>query len=558
MIFASVLLGASPESLYKAETLVRSLTSLGGLAPSSVIVHTRSGLDDGILAPLRETGCRVNSLATLGDGACGDLMRQLGALHGLADGSVEGYWLLSLDLAVTAALRSVSQDAVAGEVSDRAPLALDAVESIFQAAGVAMPPTIFCDGRRVPIVCTQLDTSMLYIPARIAEPLRCSLTRFEPLIRARSEIASDPCRDRYILELSLAFALASLQVPVLHLCANDIFPLEAESLPVSYDPQKIVRALRIGAVFDAFGLVSSRVRDPALEEAVSSLNALIAQPTGTPYFGFFKRAEARAQRVPALPGNHEFEIACAQCERAFPHRLKLVLHAGTAKTGTKALQGAFYDHVDELAERGVWYPLVNLDPRYKKHQFLVAAFLAGDGAMLATLFKEIVRSAPSGTRTIVLSTEGLFQHWWDFVPESKAMIRHLTSLFDVELWVCFREPVTFAASQYAQLLRNPRQFSPAYGLDVGLDEMLEIEWFKKHLDYVGFVYDVEELIGIGNVRAFRYGSDIVQRMFHAVGAPAFAATAKRVNPSLRRPGVELMRIVNRYDLQPEQKEARRS
>jgi hypothetical protein len=104
-------------------------------------------------------------------------------------------------------------------------------------------------------------------------------------------------------------------------------------------------------------------------------------------------------------------------------------------------------------------------------------------------------------------------------------------------------------------LRNPRVFSPAYGLDVDFDTMLENAWFVKRLDYLGFVLEAEDLIGVGRVRSFRYGPDIVERVFRALGVDAPEGAQETVNPSLRQSGVDLMRVVNRYDLPPEMKQA---
>jgi len=268
-----------------------------------------------------------------------------------------------------------------------------------------------------------------------------------------------------------------------------------------------------------------------------------------------KREAARRACAPALAVGPAFGGALAEALKPFPHRLRLVLHAGTPKTGTKALQAALYTHVDALAQAGVWYPHARVDRELKKHQFLIGPLIAGDQAQLAGVFAEIVRSAPPQTRTIVLSTEGLYQHWWDFAPGSKAMLRQLASIVDLQVWACFREPLAFAITQHAQLLRNPRLFAPAYGLDAGLDEMLDDEWFVQRLDYLGFVFELQELIGSGKVRLFRYGPDIVARVFGALGATASGDTSKLVNPSLRQAGVDVMRIVNRYDLPPEAKYA---
>jgi hypothetical protein len=233
----------------------------------------------------------------------------------------------------------------------------------------------------------------------------------------------------------------------------------------------------------------------------------------------------------------------------------LVLHAGTPKTGTTALQQALYRDGAALNERGIWYPPMRVEPYQKKHQYLVDLLRAADARALAQAFDEIVAAIPPETRTIVLSTEGLFNHWWDYPPEAKSLLRHLGTIFELEMWTCFREPLDFALSQYAQLLRNPRMHSPAYGLDIAFEQILDLEWFTLSLDYLGFVSDVEAVIGAGRVRLFRYGSDIVERIFRALGAEAPSVKAPDVNPSLRTPGVEMMRIVNRYDLPTEPKAA---
>lgn len=264
---------------------------------------------------------------------------------------------------------------------------------------------------------------------------------------------------------------------------------------------------------------------------------------------------AQADSASGLASDGPLVIASSAWAQAFPNPVRLVLHAGTPKTGTTALQQTLFRHVDELAERGIWYPPARVEPQQKKHQFLVDLLLSADRAGWARAFDEIVGSAPRGTHTIVLSTEGLYNHWWDYPFEARAMIRQLGAAFGVEIWTCFREPLAFAVAQYAQLLRNPRTHSPAYGLDVGLDEILENAWFVKRLDYLGFVLEVEALVGERNVRLFRYGPDVVTRIFRALGAEGPADVHTDVNPSLRGSGVELMRVVNRYDLPTEEKNA---
>jgi hypothetical protein len=294
--------------------------------------------------------------------------------------------------------------------------------------------------------------------------------------------------------------------------------------------------------FDAFGLLARNGESARID----ALNAFLAEEQSWPYFCAFKRARARATTPHPLPSDDPFVVAASPWLAKVPSNMRLVVHAGTPKTATKALQHALHEGAATLAQRGVWYPTERIDPVQKKHQFLIEQLLAGDGAALSSSFAGLISTAPPGTHTVVISTEGFYNHWWDFPDVTKAMLRHLAAHLNVEFWTVFREPLAFALSQHAQLVRNPREFSPAYGLDADLDAMLDNPWFAQRLDYYGFVCEVEALTGCGGVRLFRYGDTVVERIFRALGAPPPAQ--EHVNPSLREPGVDIMRIFNRYRL----------
>jgi hypothetical protein len=217
------------------------------------------------------------------------------------------------------------------------------------------------------------------------------------------------------------------------------------------------------------------------------------------------------------------------------------------------MQLAFYENLSERATSGVWYPPDRVDPIEKKHQFLIPPMIGGDVVALTREFETFAAAAPPGTHTILLSTEGFFNHWTDFADASKATLGRLARGAAVEVWVTFREPLDYATTLYTQYLRNPIEYSDLYGRDVDLEVFLDDPRFVRRLDYLGFVRDVERLLGSSGVRAFRYGTDIVARYFHALGLPEPATSSRDVNRSLRAPGVDLIRIVNRYALRGEEK-----
>lgn len=113
----------------------------------------------------------------------------------------------------------------------------------------------------------------------------------------------------------------------------------------------------------------------------------------------------------------------------------------------------------------------------------------------------------------------------------------------------FREPEAFALALYAQHLVNP------FSGSAGLEEMLASEHFACHLDYLGFVREAELLVGARNVRLFRYGDDIVTRLVAALGVRLLPQAPTRANRTLRQPGIDALRVVNRYALSKREKRA---
>lgn len=175
--------------------------------------------------------------------------------------------------------------------------------------------------------------------------------------------------------------------------------------------------------------------------------------------------------------------------------------------------------------------------------------IAGDVQGVGTSVLSALRAMPSNTNFILFSAEGLFNHWWDFAAESRSMLRFLASTFRLEVLICFRDVVEFAVSLYSQSVRNP-PVHPCYGRDLSLGEMLEDEWFRKHLDYVGFLMEVRHSLGDVTIRTFSYSDTVMSEILQYLGAGDLECSGERRNELLHRQGLEMMRIVNRYRLDP--------
>lgn len=243
-----------------------------------------------------------------------------------------------------------------------------------------------------------------------------------------------------------------------------------------------------------------------------------------------------------------------QCEK-----IKLIIHAGTPKTGTTSIQIYLDKKQRKLRSMGILYPH-NLEkiqnPTAPKHQWFEKNLVTAHFDNFLENFKNIISQVKEDTHTIIVSSEGIYNYWWDFPDDSKDILRELSKLFDVEVWAWFREPVAFIESYYKQCIRNPQlENNPCYGKDLSFAQMLEIEWFSQHLNYQGFVTECQAIFGENNVSAFEYNGDVVQEVIQklGLGTPHDNPTPRQ-NNSLNSATIALSKTINRLDLKAKDKE----
>lgn len=256
--------------------------------------------------------------------------------------------------------------------------------------------------------------------------------------------------------------------------------------------------------------------------------------------------------------NIHFAKELAELLKPF-EKLKLIIHAGTPKTGTTSLQTYLDKKQGKLRGKGILYPhnLQKLqNPTAPKHQWFEKNLVTTHVQHFLENFKNIISQVKSDTHTIILSSEGIYNYWWDFPDPSKAILGELSTLFDTELWVWFREPIDFIESYYKQCIRNPQiESNPCYGKDLSFAQMLEIEWFAQHLNYQGFVCECQNLFGKNKVSAFKYQGDVVQEVALKLGlATPHDNPTPRQNKSLNSASIALLRTINQYNLKPRDKE----
>lgn len=253
------------------------------------------------------------------------------------------------------------------------------------------------------------------------------------------------------------------------------------------------------------------------------------------------------------------EIQQTDKHQCTAQKLKLIIHAGTPKTGTTSLQTYLYKKQRKLRGKGILYPH-NLEklknPNAPKHQWFEKNLVTTNLESFLENFKNILSQVTTDTHTIILSSEGIYNYWWDFPDASKDVLSELSKLFEIQLWVWFRAPLTFIESYYKQCIRNPQvDGNPCYGKNLSFADMLKINWFSRHLDYQGFVDECQLLFGENSVSAFNYEGDVVQEVIQKLGlATPHDNPTPRQNKSLNSVSIKLLRTINHYNLKAKDKE----
>ena len=137
---------------------------------------------------------------------------------------------------------------------------------------------------------------------------------------------------------------------------------------------------------------------------------------------------------------------------------RLLLHGGTPKTGTTALQRWLHGNRSHLASHGFLYPVHGTDGETPKHQWLITALRQSDGEMVSEAAAGIaaeLEDLAHPIHTVILSTEGLYNHFAAYFSAHGACFGELAGECRLELVACFRDPIDYACSRYRQNLINP-------------------------------------------------------------------------------------------------------
>ena len=237
--------------------------------------------------------------------------------------------------------------------------------------------------------------------------------------------------------------------------------------------------------------------------------------------------------------------------------MTLIVHIGTHKTGTTAIQKFAAAHRDELRALGLWYPSyagIGIPEHYGHHHFAHAVAGEEHGRFTpedAPQFMESVRAGQAPGETVLLSAEPIYRHTLgvtgDYWSRRRAYIRKLKETIgtdDVTILAVVRRQDDFARSLYQEQVKVSKCVADFRGFLA--ESARQFDYYEQLCAFADAFKRVsvlvyEDLKQAGLVEAF---------FRHLRIEPPMAVEAVGTNPSLPVELVEYKRLLNATTLSP--------
>jgi hypothetical protein len=230
--------------------------------------------------------------------------------------------------------------------------------------------------------------------------------------------------------------------------------------------------------------------------------------------------------------------------------MTLIVHIGSHKTGTTAIQRFAASHRAVLRERGLWYPSyeeIGLPAHYGHHDFAHA--VAGVEERLsvrdAERFSDFIRGRMRAGETALISAEPIYRHvlpqdadYWSGRRGYATRLKEVIGFEDVTILCVLRRQDSFARSLYQEKIKS-RKYAESFRQFL-VNQRHEFEYHRQLTIF-------QEVFG--NVRVLIYEDlkqgDLIDAFFGHLRVAVSDLPRKSVeNPSLPLELVEYKRLLN--------------
>jgi len=221
-------------------------------------------------------------------------------------------------------------------------------------------------------------------------------------------------------------------------------------------------------------------------------------------------------------------------------KTKLFLHIGHGKTGTSAIQSALAIASEDLAKRGINYPIQqSLRDRASRLEITSGNWEPTSEASLTNQLLEIAKSNYKNSK-IILSSESLFWLVPELIQNKSTWETHI----DLHIILAVREIEEMLSSEYQQRVKR-------HGDAMPLEQFLRARHFVS--SHHAKAAEVIELIAQSNItntiiNYSEHKRDISQLIFKLIGAEDLYPTSQMagaiINRSLSRKELEILITIN--------------
>ncbi len=538
----SFVVDGNPKHYYEAELLLLSIEKFTQIPKKNIVVHTTNKVSKEFLNMLQSSGYKHIEIEPYLDKKYCNKIQQLNSFTKIAD--IEQYSIILLDCD-TIVLQNlpVVTDGLRAKIVDAPNPANETITEIFKRANIKLPPLVETDYdlRGGKVVSGYYNGGFYAISGNYIDTINRSWRKWAEWLYSNQNELLKPNERMHIDQISMALALADGNIPHSMLPANYNAPTHRCRTLKTLDESKPITLLHHHGYITPFGTLSYEFSSSiAIENAISKINTEITKSPRLTYEAF-KIDQTRQIEE----SDKEIAEFFASKAKEFDKEIKIILHCGTPKTGTTTLQFYLDKNREEFAKYGIYYPNRYKNTYAPKHQWIVGMLRRENYKELLKEFEWVFANMPQNCHTILLSTEGLYNHWSDFTPKALGFLKTLNRYFKVNSWVWFREPSAFIESLYRQNMKNIRlKGIPSYGRDRTLSELLDDSWFINHLDYLGFILDIQNLFGKESIKIFNATGDTIGALHQVLNINKRFEDVERKNDSLGCNSIEILKTIN--------------
>ena len=551
----SFLVDDLPIHYYQAELLLYSLQRFTSFCKEKIVVHCTDRVGEEFVDFLRDEGYEYRRVEPYLDGKYCNKLTQLECFYEMGE-DLDGVLLVDTDTFFLDDPFVSDKEKFAAKIVDGPNPPLHVIERIYREAGISLPEIVHSDWLMESdlTIATNFNGGFYYFPRTVVKRLGDLWKNRAEWLYAHREIFDTPAQAIHIDQIAMSMAIVLSGVSVERLGVNQNYPIHIERPTRSLDRNRGISMLHYHREINRFGLLNERkITEPTAVEAIHKANKAIASMPESRFYAKFRRSLIRIER----PSDrlNDLEKRIKELAAKFPPNTRLILHGGTPKTGTTTLQFFWDEHREDMLKEGILYGENDGVSYAPKHQWMVSSLEARDYEGFLRHFDAATRRRKdTDIHTVILSTEGIYNHWWDYSDEAKNFLRILGKYFDLKIWIWLREPISFAESLYRQYLKNPRiKEVDCYGRDLSLDEMMQDVWFVNHLDYLGFLQECHELFGAQGIKVFEMQKDVIETICEELNLNVEREKVHRHNEKLDCTLIDVLRVFNRHEIPNKEK-----